>query len=128
MHLMYVNLRYINIKYHYYHWEVFVRAGNNCFFYRGVFIVLWCSFMRSWMKRVAPSMYCWLQLLHVTWYTALLRKHSLVSKRMPLSLVHGRSLVLWDRVVWGCRICGQCVLGCSLISKNVSDLVISHRH
>ena len=30
--LLYVNLRYINIKYHYYHLEVFVWAGNNCFF------------------------------------------------------------------------------------------------
>ena len=40
--LLYVNLRYINIKYHYYHLEVFVRAGNNCFFFlqRSVYCIV----------------------------------------------------------------------------------------
>ena len=39
------------------------------------FSVLRCSFKRSWMKRVVLPIYCWSQLLQVSWYTAFPHKH-----------------------------------------------------
>ena len=61
------------------------------------FSLVICSLTRSWMKRVVLPIYCWSQLLHVSWYTAFLRKHNPVLEIGHLSLVHLRSVEVWDR-------------------------------
>ena len=61
------------------------------------FSLLMCSLTRSLMKRVVLPMYCWPQLLHVSWYTAFLRRHNPVLEIGHLSLVHLRSVEVGDR-------------------------------
>ena len=72
-------------------------------FLTGEFSLLMCSLTRSWMKRVVLPMYCWPQLLHVSLYTAFLRRHNPELEIGHLSLVHLRSVEVWDRAclrVW----------------------------
>lgn len=48
------------------------------------------------MKRVVLPMYYCLQLLYVSWYSTFRRKHNPVLEMGHLSLVHLRTLGVWD--------------------------------
>ena len=75
-------------------WSLFWHKEMS--FFRKELLLLRCSLMWSWMNSVVLLMYCWLQILHVIWWTAFLRKYNLVSEMRHLSLVHVRSGKLWE--------------------------------
>lgn len=65
-------------------WDVSLRRSFHCP------CVLFS--IRSWMKRVVLPMKCWLQLLHVIWWTVFLSKNNLVLDTGKLFFVHIRSV------------------------------------
>ena len=79
-----------------------------------------CSFTRSCMDEACRvsnhermislvPMYCSSQLLHVSWYTAFRRKHNPVLEIGHLSLVHLRSVEVWDKSCLRVQDYGQCM-------------------
>ena len=70
-----------------------------CFFYSGIFVIDMSSYaIVDEACRATNTLFsdftCY---MHVNWYTSFLRRHNSVLEMGHLSLVHLRSVEVWDR-------------------------------